>query len=148
MKRHIAKAHTQCNLKAHTKCNECDLIAQSLNSLYARAEEDFASSLDIEKHLLPRDSRSVASSLYQLGLAQAYSGKLLEAEANLQAAIRNLEAGGEDMTLDLEDGGDCAIKVEKFNSGAMEAVSKLVAKVEKSKRVAMEEINLEISLTV
>ena len=36
--------------------------------------------------------RSVASTHYQLGLAQAYSGKMAEVEANLQAAIRILEA--------------------------------------------------------
>ena len=34
----------------------------------------------------------MASTHYQLGLAQAYSGKMAEAEANLQAAIRILEA--------------------------------------------------------
>ena len=115
LKKHILNTHKELNLKAHTKCNECDSIALNLNSLYGRAEQDFASSLDIEKSLLPRDSKSVASSLYQLGLAQAYSGKLSEAEVNLQAAIRILEAG-----------------------------SKNVTKAENSTNVAMEEIDLEI----
>ena len=71
LNRHILKANTECNLKAHTMCNECDSIALNLNSLYGQAEQDLASSLDIEKSLLPTDSRSAASSLYRLGLAQA-----------------------------------------------------------------------------
>ena len=56
----------------------------------------------------------MASSHYQLGLAQAYSGKVTEAEANLQSAIRILEA-------------------RKIN----------IAKLENSDSVAMEMIDLE-----
>ena len=63
----------------------------------------------------PTDARSEASSRYQLGLAQAYSGKLEEAEANLQAAFRILEARGENVT-----------------------------KAEDTENVAMEKINLEV----
>ena len=56
----------------------------------------------------------MASSHYQLGLAQVYSGKLVEAEANFQSAIRILEA-------------------RSIN----------IAKLEQSDSVAMEKIDLE-----
>ena len=59
-------------------------------------------------------ARSVASTHYQLGLAQAYSGKMTEAEANLQSAISILEG-------------------RKVN----------IAKLENSDSVAMEKIDLE-----
>ena len=55
--------------------------------------------------------RSVASTHYQLGLAQAYSGKMTEAEANLQAAIRILEA----MKINI-------VKLEQSDSVAMEKI--------------------------
>ena len=113
LKRHISKAHTDCNSRAHAKCKECDLIALDLNSLYMRAEQDMASSLDVEAS--PTEARSEASSRYQLGLAQAYSGRLEEAKANLQAAFRILEARGESVT-----------------------------KAENTESVALEKINLEI----
>ena len=113
LKRHISKVHKDCNSRAHAQCEECDLIALDLNSLYMRAEQDTASSLDVEAS--QTDARSEASSRYQIGLAQAYSGKLEEAEANLQAAFRILEARGENNT-----------------------------KAENTERVALEKINLEI----
>jgi hypothetical protein len=56
----------------------------------------------------------VASTYYQLGLAQAYSGKLPEAEANLNSAIRILETR-----------------------------SKNIDKMENTESVAMEKIDLE-----
>ena len=59
-------------------------------------------------------TRSVASTHYQLGLAQAYSGKLSEAEVNLQSAIRILET--------------------RMSN---------IAKIEQSDSVAMEKIDLE-----
>jgi len=84
------------------------------NQDYARAELDLAACLDIKKSSLPADSRSVASTHYQLGLAQAYSGKMTEAEVNLQSAISILEG-------------------RKVN----------IAKLENSDSVAMEKIDLE-----
>jgi len=84
------------------------------NQDYGRAVEDFTACLDIKKSLLPADSRSVAAIHYQLGLAQAYSGKLPEAETNLQSAISILE-------------------VRMSN----------LAKMEQSDSVAMEKIDLE-----
>ena len=56
----------------------------------------------------------MASTHYQLGLAQAYSGKLSEAEVNLQSAIRILET--------------------RMSN---------IAKIEQSDSVAMEKIDLE-----
>ena len=59
----------------------------------------------------------MASSYYQLGLAQAYSGKMTEAEVNFQSSIRILEA--------------------RRNN---------IAKLENSDSVAMEKIDLETSI--
>jgi len=62
------------------------------NQDYDLAAMDFGESLKLKKALLPTDSRSLASVFYHLGMALAYSGKMSEAEVNLNSAISTLEA--------------------------------------------------------
>jgi len=58
---------------------------------YALAVADIAVCLDMRKKSLPADSRSIAETSYQLGVAQAFAGSYTEAEASLTAAIAVLE---------------------------------------------------------
>jgi len=59
---------------------------------YAVAVADIAVCLDMRKKSLPADSRSIAETHYQLGVAQAFAGTYYEAEASLHSAVRVLEA--------------------------------------------------------
>merc|ERR1719319_1642126 len=58
---------------------------------YTLAVADIAVCLDMRKKSLPADSRSIAETSYQLGVAQAFAGSYAEAEASLAAAIAVLQ---------------------------------------------------------
>jgi len=57
------------------------------NENYAQAVEDLSLCLTKRREILPSDSRSIAETHYQLGVAQAFSGKFDEAETSLVSAI-------------------------------------------------------------
>jgi len=61
------------------------------NENYVQAVEDLTVCLARRQASLPADSRSIAETHYQLGVAQAYSGKFDEAEASLESAISVLK---------------------------------------------------------
>jgi len=61
------------------------------NENYVQAVEDLTVCLTRRQASLPSDSRSIAETHYQLGVAQAYSGKFDEAEASLESAMSVLK---------------------------------------------------------
>jgi len=61
------------------------------NENYAQAVEDLSLCLTRRQASLPSDSRSIAETHYQLGVALAFSGKFDEAEASLESAISVLK---------------------------------------------------------
>jgi len=61
------------------------------NENYTQAVADLTECLDMRKANLPADSRSIAESHYQLGVAQALHGKFEDAELCLNSAITVLE---------------------------------------------------------
>merc|ERR1711864_21069 len=61
------------------------------NENYDQAVEDLAQCLAKRQASLPSDSRSIAETHYQLGVAKASSGKIEEAEASLNNAVTVLE---------------------------------------------------------
>jgi len=61
------------------------------NENYSQAVADFTECLNKRKANLPADSRSIAETHYQLGVAQAFDGKYEDAEHCLRNAIEVLE---------------------------------------------------------
>merc|ERR1712000_702677 len=61
------------------------------NENYSQAVEDLTVCLKRRQASLPSDSRSIAETHYQLGVAQAYGGSFDEAEASLESAISVLK---------------------------------------------------------
>jgi len=61
------------------------------NENYSQAVADFTECLNKRKANLPADSRSIAETHYQLGVAQAFDGKYEDAEHCLRNAIAVLE---------------------------------------------------------
>ena len=59
---------------------------------YSQAIEDFTLCLEKRKETLPADSRFIAETYYELGLAQGSLGKFTEAEDSLNSAIAVLQA--------------------------------------------------------
>merc|ERR1711864_13577 len=57
------------------------------NENFTQAVEDLTTCLARRQASLPSDSRSIAETLYQLGVAQAFSGDFNEAETRLTSAI-------------------------------------------------------------
>jgi len=62
------------------------------NSNYQQAVEDLTLCLDKRISVLPADSRSIAETHYQLGVALAQSGEYSKAEKSLEAAVSVLNA--------------------------------------------------------
>jgi len=62
------------------------------NNNYPQAIEDFAKSVTIKTKVVSADSRSLAETHFQLGVAYAWSGEWTKAEASLTAAISALTA--------------------------------------------------------
>merc|ERR1712098_427238 len=62
------------------------------NENFSQAVEDLTACLVKRKDLFPADSRSIAETHYQLGIAQAYSGAFAEAESSMTNAISVLSA--------------------------------------------------------
>jgi len=62
------------------------------NENFSQAVEDLTACLMKRKDLFPADSRSIAETHYQLGIAQAYSGAFAEAESSMTNAISVLSA--------------------------------------------------------
>merc|ERR1719323_1915168 len=62
------------------------------NSNYKQAVEDLTLCLDKRISVLPADSRSIAETHYQLGVALAQSGEYSKAEKSLEAAVSVLNA--------------------------------------------------------
>merc|ERR1711925_10996 len=61
------------------------------NENYDQAVEDLSQCLTKRQDSLPSDSRSIAETHYQLGVAKASSGKMEEAETSLNNAVTVLE---------------------------------------------------------
>jgi len=61
------------------------------NENYKQAVEDLTMCLEKRKEILPSDSRSIAETHYELGIAQGYMKCFTEAEASLQCAIGVLQ---------------------------------------------------------
>jgi len=61
------------------------------NENYQQAVDDMTVCLSRRQASLPSDSRSIAETHYQLGIAQAFNDKYDEAEANMKSAISVLE---------------------------------------------------------
>merc|ERR1712000_226230 len=61
------------------------------NENYSQAVEDLTVCLKRRQASLPSDSRSIAETHYQLGVAQAFGGSFDEAEASLESAISVLK---------------------------------------------------------
>merc|ERR1712048_259390 len=80
------------------------------NENFEQAVEDLTACLNKRKDLLPADSRSIAETHYQLGIAQAYSGNFEAGEGSMVAAVGVLSA----RLLNLK-------KMEEAFSGASEA---------------------------
>lgn len=62
------------------------------NENFEQAVEDLTTCLAKRKEVLPADSRSIAETHYQLGIAQAYRGNFTEAECSLCCAISVLSS--------------------------------------------------------
>jgi len=83
--------------KAGNVARECEALiclgeVSMENENYAQAVEDIAACLAKRVQALPKDSRSIAETHYQLGVAQAHSGDYVKAGASLQAAVAVLRA--------------------------------------------------------
>merc|ERR1719154_412638 len=83
--------------KANNVARECEALiclgeVSMENENYAQAVEDIAACLAKRIAALPSDSRSIAETHYQLGVAQAHSGDYTKAAASLQAAVAVLRA--------------------------------------------------------
>merc|ERR1719154_145690 len=83
--------------KSSNVARECEALVclgevSMENENYAQAVEDIAACLAKRIKALPSDSRSIAETHYQLGVAQAHSGDYSKAEASLQAAVSVLRA--------------------------------------------------------
>merc|ERR1711936_1486361 len=76
------------------ECESLTLLGEvSLeNSNYKQAVEDLTTCLTRRCAGMPADSRSIAETQYQLGVAQAHSGDYASAENSLRAAISVLNA--------------------------------------------------------
>merc|ERR1711864_16305 len=61
------------------------------NENYDQAVEDLSQCLTKRQASLPSDSRSIAETHYQLGIAKGFSGKIEEAETSLNNAVTVLE---------------------------------------------------------
>jgi len=61
------------------------------NENYDQAVEDLSQCLTKRQASLPSDSRSIAETHYQLGVAKAFSGNIEEAETSLNSAVSVLE---------------------------------------------------------
>jgi len=62
------------------------------NEKYDQAIEDLTTCLTKRQASLPADSRSIAETFYQLGVAQAYDGKFSEAETSMNNAVAVLKS--------------------------------------------------------
>jgi len=60
------------------------------NENFQQAVEDLTSCLAKRKEILPADSRSIAETHYQLGIALVYSDKFDDAESSMQSAVEVL----------------------------------------------------------
>jgi len=71
------------------ECESLTLLGEvSLeNSNFKQAVEDLTLCLDKRIKTLPSDSRSIAETHYQLGVAQAHSAEYVDAEKSLEAAV-------------------------------------------------------------
>lgn len=69
-----------------------------------QAVEDLGQCLDIQRELLAPDSRQVAETYYQRGLAFSFGGQYPEAADDFQAAVRVLELRVENLTHFIEEG--------------------------------------------
>merc|ERR1712034_215502 len=61
------------------------------NENYDQAVEDLEQCLTKRQASLPSNSRSIAETHYQLGVAKAFSGKMEEAETSLNSAVTVLQ---------------------------------------------------------
>merc|ERR1712059_124410 len=61
------------------------------NGNYDQAVEDLSQCLTKRQASLPSDSRSIAETHYQLGVAKGFGGKIEEAETSLNSAVTVLE---------------------------------------------------------
>merc|ERR1712059_114818 len=61
------------------------------NENYDQAAEDLSQCLTKRQASLPSDSRSIAETHYQLGVAKEFGGKIEEAETSLNNAVTVLE---------------------------------------------------------
>merc|ERR1712112_337175 len=61
------------------------------NENYKQAVEDLTMCLEKRKEILPSDSRSIAETHYELGIAQGHMKSFTDAETSFQSAIRVLQ---------------------------------------------------------
>merc|ERR1712002_182050 len=81
--------------EANARICECLLCLGEVsleNENYSQAVADFTECLGKRQATLPPDSRSIAETHYQLGVAQAFDGKVEDSELCLNNAISVLEA--------------------------------------------------------
>ncbi|XP_077498853.1 protein HGV2-like isoform X4 [Amblyomma americanum] len=69
-----------------------------------QAVEDLAECLNIQRELLEADSRQIAETHYQRGLALSFGGQYQEAAEDLRSAVRVLELRVENLTRFIEEG--------------------------------------------
>merc|ERR1719411_678500 len=108
------------------------------NENYKQAVEDFNICLDKRRSFLPADSRSIAETYYQLGVAQGYSENFSEALKAMDSAVSVLKTrrdnlqkmeSSENLTKEIEDLQelikDIEEKVEDYHSMKTEVAEKL-----------------------
>merc|ERR1712133_216591 len=68
------------------------------NENFQQAVEDLTSCLTKRKEFLPADSRSIAETHYQLGIALVYNGNFDDAESSMNSAVEVLSTRLENLT--------------------------------------------------
>merc|ERR1712112_38892 len=83
--------------KRHSEAKYCEAVMvlgeiSIENENFKRAEEDFQQCLQTRKKILPADSRCIAETFYDLGIAQGFLRNFSDSETNLNQAISVLES--------------------------------------------------------
>merc|ERR1712112_639144 len=83
--------------KKHSEAKYCEAVMvlgeiSIENENFKQAEEDFQQCLQTRKKILPADSRCIAETFYDLGIAQGFLRNFSDSETNLNQAISVLES--------------------------------------------------------
>jgi len=83
--------------KRHSEAKYCEAVMvlgeiSIENENFKQAEEDFQQCLQTRKKILPADSRCIAETFYDLGIAQGFLRNFSDSETNLNQAISVLES--------------------------------------------------------